>query len=105
MISVFTYISTLNAFIHWPIPAYLSKVFFFPVLDQFLPIKSNFCVFCGPLAALAKIPIALVFTVYIAPISYSFMFLVPFIANSKYVFVGFSPKPAAGEKFCEFSMP
>ena len=34
--------------------AYLSKVFFFPVLHQFLPTKSNFCIFCGPLAALAK---------------------------------------------------
>ena len=86
---------------------YLSKVFFFPVLDQFLPNKSNFCVFRGPLAALAKIPIDLVFTVYISPILYSFMimFLVPLIGNSKYFCVGFTPKPAAGEKFCKFIMP
>ena len=61
--------------------------------------------FAFSVARSQEIPIHLVFTVYKSPISYSFMFLVPFIGNSTYVFVGFTPKPAAGENFCKFSMP
>ena len=32
---------------------YLPKEFFFPVATEFFPTKSNYFVFCGPLASLA----------------------------------------------------
>ena len=72
---------------------------------NFFPPNQDFVFSVAHSLRSQKLPINCIFTVYKSLISYCFMFLVPCIGNLKYVFVGFSVKPAAGEKFCEFCMP
>ena len=102
--------------------AYFSRVFFFPVLNQFLPTKSNLCIFCArrtsrltlfPLSTNHPSPYSNQSPITQTrpqggeaiglwlkqPILYYLMFLFRFIGNSKYDFLAFPRSLPQAKKF------
>ena len=78
--------------------SYLSKVFFFPVLDKFLPPNQTFAVSVACLLRLQKLPINLIFTFYKSHIWIFIDIFGSVHRELELCLCRFTPKPAASKK-------